>query len=567
MPLKRQSKDFTLFFKGKSFPPKYVISIANKYTNGFELNPATFSGGRESNDFLSNLGFEVSRKSGTNTVQPERAHSFTTEGRARQVSKHDERCQACKNTVEVFLKRIYGQVYTNYSLQFGTMPDDFVDSSLYGTLKEIYESLQKYRGHTHFVRTRNLPRVDYYVPNPGFIVEFDESQHFTACRRLALSRYPSDISLGFDREKWMRLCDEIDAHDNDPPFRDEQRAWYDTLRDLVSIESGILPTIRIRAGEEIWCNLDPNKEEDLQKVGNLLSRSVATEGMHETVTLINSEKPLVAAILLEYVSLYDESERKQLMQNVVDRLLEEVTDSCIALFPARYFQTTGDLNSYLLNTCEWMRSELMKRLATSLALCVGIDGESEYYGTPRWRDQLAVVVTCDGLCAVARKFYPAPTCRNEFIGEQDYLKKYPHLDIEQNTPRVFRWKGSSFYPAVCYDVFGIKWGKLVEMNFDAVLGLVHGFDPPGCGNSGWNYFVRLGFAGASYATKCPVFGAAVFFNRDAPCNFLTGVLSTHADGDKYWRFSQNQLPPPDKEIPITLGYQSGTQACILIHRW
>jgi hypothetical protein len=38
---------------------------------------------------------------------------------------------------------------------------------------------------------------------------------------------------GFDRDMWLSRCRTIGAEDHDPPFRDEQRSWYDTLRDFV----------------------------------------------------------------------------------------------------------------------------------------------------------------------------------------------------------------------------------------------------------------------------------------------------------------------------------------------
>jgi hypothetical protein len=34
------------------------------------------------------------------------------------------------------------------------------------------------------------------------------------------------------------LCEEINAKDNYPPYRDEQRAWYDTLRDFLASDKG-----------------------------------------------------------------------------------------------------------------------------------------------------------------------------------------------------------------------------------------------------------------------------------------------------------------------------------------
>ena len=59
IPEGRGSKKFLVEFNGIYYPPKYIISLANKYANGEELNPSEFSGGAESNNFLRALGFKI----------------------------------------------------------------------------------------------------------------------------------------------------------------------------------------------------------------------------------------------------------------------------------------------------------------------------------------------------------------------------------------------------------------------------------------------------------------------------------------------------------------------------
>ncbi|MEP0913069.1 HNH endonuclease [Leptolyngbya sp. GB1-A1] len=56
---KRDSTKFDLIYQEKAFPPKLVLSRANFYANGEELDPSKFSGGDESNTFLSALEFEI----------------------------------------------------------------------------------------------------------------------------------------------------------------------------------------------------------------------------------------------------------------------------------------------------------------------------------------------------------------------------------------------------------------------------------------------------------------------------------------------------------------------------
>ena len=105
----------------------------------------------------------------------------------------------------------------------------------------------------------------------NIIVELDETQHFTGARAAALSAYPDSLELGFDRDKWIDLCHEIDAHDDYPEYRDEQRAWYDTLRDFLPLIDGYKPTQRIYMGDFQWCLLDENNYEDVKAFKTIIS--------------------------------------------------------------------------------------------------------------------------------------------------------------------------------------------------------------------------------------------------------------------------------------------------------
>lgn len=60
----RQSSTYDMIYKGKSYPPKLVISIANRYANGVELDPNKFSGGKGTPAFnlLEKEGFAISEK-------------------------------------------------------------------------------------------------------------------------------------------------------------------------------------------------------------------------------------------------------------------------------------------------------------------------------------------------------------------------------------------------------------------------------------------------------------------------------------------------------------------------
>ena len=129
-------------------------------------------------------------------------------------------------------------------------------------------SLLKHRGHNGFVKAKKLPRCDYYVKDLNCLIEFDESRHFTVPRSLTLSICPDTLKLGFSRNERISKCVDLDRHDNHPPARDETRAWYDTLRDILPPTLRMSPTIRNYAKDLKWC--DASHRELQKKIKQLL---------------------------------------------------------------------------------------------------------------------------------------------------------------------------------------------------------------------------------------------------------------------------------------------------------
>ena len=169
--------------------------------------------------------------------------------------RHSPSCRKCKNAVLAAVRQHVGDVQPNHNLRIPARLDDYSETLLYPVLRRIWNILTSYRGHSRLVVRRHVPPVDYFVFDGQQIVEFDELQHFTAPRRLALSLYPDDLQVGFDLHRWMDLCSHWDRHDNSPVHRDEQRAWLDTLRDFWPQIMGGSPVIRLYALDEEWCRL------------------------------------------------------------------------------------------------------------------------------------------------------------------------------------------------------------------------------------------------------------------------------------------------------------------------
>jgi len=312
IPKGRNSRKFLLELDGKYYPSKYVISLANKYANGETLDPAQFSGGKETNEFLRNLGFNIVELS-----TPKKIIKPFSIKRERKLSNihHDERCPKCKETIRRLLEKIYGRVEKNYKFSVGTYPEDFKETQYYCILKEIYEALQSPRGFKEFVKAKTLPNCDFFIPDPGFIVEVDESQHFTLPRKITLERYPTNFELGFNKEKWIRLCNEINAKDNDPPYRDEQRAWYDTLRDFLPTILGLQPTVRLFAKDFVWCSLNPDDPKDIDRFRKIIEKRSAFWEIESR----EYPEPFLARIIIAGEWEGEPEEAKKLLEDIYDK--------------------------------------------------------------------------------------------------------------------------------------------------------------------------------------------------------------------------------------------------------
>ena len=282
VPSQRRSRGYCLVKNGKHLPPKYTIAVAHQVAFGQPLRTDQFSGGRESNEFLRSRGFAVVKCGCGGNIQgfrvprePER--TTQTEPTA---GRHSERCAECKTRVRQLLDRIYGTCVRNHRFRWPTGLADYAQTPIGSALGKVARVLEEHRGFRidEFVRINMLAPCDFWVPDPGFIVEFDESQHFTRPRRLALSVYADTDPLGFSAKRWMELCERHSARDNDPPYRDEQRAWYDTLRDLVPSVKGREPTVRLYARDCAWCSLNPDSAEDRERFSNLMNRERPQSG-------------------------------------------------------------------------------------------------------------------------------------------------------------------------------------------------------------------------------------------------------------------------------------------------
>ena len=110
-------------------------------------------------------------------------------------------------------------------------------------------------------RTVSLDCDAYFGGNLNFIFEFDEFQHFSSARLKTFTDYPPELSTSFSVEDWKKHCflnkNKADKyrkskHTADFNFeggRTNQRAYLDCFRDLLPIDHGLNPTLRINEFE------------------------------------------------------------------------------------------------------------------------------------------------------------------------------------------------------------------------------------------------------------------------------------------------------------------------------
>lgn len=551
VPQDRKATKFHLSHCGNVYPPKYVLSLANQFANGTELEPSQFSGGKESNTFLEQRGFVVvpANKSVSPISDPTaekrkeknsgEAVAGTSKGKVKKGPfSHDARCSDCKNAIIDILRVLFGTVKIKPKFQISTRIEDYKQHVIFPQLKAILGALQDYRGYTDFIRVNHLAPSDLLVPDPGFVVEIDETQHFSLARRAALIHYPDSLPVGFDKTKYVKRCEIVRAQDNDPKHRDEQRAWYDTLRDFFPVILGMRPTVRIVMGERAWCSLDPKNADDIKRFCSYVPGLPEQESAHSA----QSKQHLsVATILIESDGNAGNADRIGLLRQVLKQV---GNDSDVVLLPGGFLSYYDEPRKYY-SSVEEAVLPLLKQLQRPAVVCLGIDGRDSV-------DQIALAIDKGGIIAAGRKFHPTAAEEGIIVKAQSYT------DLEDGYPRTFGVNGRKAFLAVCYDSFGIRHKQLRNPHVDIVLNCVHGFFPPGQGDSGDVYFARHGFAGASKKWGCPAFGAAVFFNRKIPPNWPSGILwNQGSKSTQDFKYSDNPITQPDGQI-IRSAYGSET---------
>lgn len=130
-------------------------------------------------------------------------------------------------------------------------------ASIIAALAKIHEDLGGKAALLAAKRAGSPPTPDLIHVPTGSIVEVDEVQHFTSARERSLGLYPSCAELGFEMSDYLDLittwrpkADRAYAHRTSSDFpspggRQAQRAYYDSLRDLLAPTFTGHPVVRL----------------------------------------------------------------------------------------------------------------------------------------------------------------------------------------------------------------------------------------------------------------------------------------------------------------------------------
>ena len=125
---------------------------------------------------------------------------------------------------------------------------------------------------------RKVDGMFHTTSNLSFIFELDEKQHFNAYRSLTLSLYPSNLLVGFSIDLWGKICNKKSklegggfAKPKPPLFPGEnghhrQRAFRDSLTDILPSEYGFLPTLRLADFEIRDWIYKPDAQDRMEKL-------------------------------------------------------------------------------------------------------------------------------------------------------------------------------------------------------------------------------------------------------------------------------------------------------------
>lgn len=250
-----------LIYKGQRLPAKHIRGMAYKVAYGKDIRKSDYGGGIETVRFFERLGFEM-HYAGKSEQRDNKAlgkkpsinekskvelsndgNMVSNKEEPKKITISSKNVIEDKNSLQLLLNKIFkGDIVCEKTFPWLKSP-----KQIEGVYKDLYKVLSSYRGDSSFAKKNVTLRCDFVCESEKVIIEYDERQHFSEARRVSLLSY-MDIKLDYDRDLWIRTCQDIQAKDNHPFNRDEARAYYDSVRDIEANKNGY-KLVRIMHGQ------------------------------------------------------------------------------------------------------------------------------------------------------------------------------------------------------------------------------------------------------------------------------------------------------------------------------
>ncbi len=290
-----------LVYDGKKLPAKHIRGMAYQVATGIAIPKENYAGGKETVRFFERLGFEVfyaGRMAQVNEKASEEASLIEKRNAGKPIvpsSKlpDDQRVMIPrkgvieqKNALQLILNRMFDcDVVCEKTFPWLKTPGKIADEYI-----GLFDALSAYRGNTDFAKKNVTLRCDFVCEGQKLIIEYDERQHFSQARKLALESY-QHVPLCYDRRLWMKACSDIQAKDGNPANRDEIRAFYDSTRDIEAAKHGYR-LVRIMHGQ-----IDFEQQDAQIKLSSLLNIPAARP--HQVISGQEKHRNLNVAMYLQ----------------------------------------------------------------------------------------------------------------------------------------------------------------------------------------------------------------------------------------------------------------------------
>ena len=352
-PPKRAAKNTFLLIGDKRYPAKFIRGLAYEIATGHELGSGDYSGGAETVRFFEALGLSVEYNRKVSVVKSNHGSARKSTVRIIDTATKEEKSSSGKMQ-KIFLQKLleqrFGCVMTEAKFDWLVVPEYI---SMDGDLRKIYDNLKAMRNYSGFSNPGYKLACDFFIPTKKIIIEYDERQHFTEQRANSLAYYPSDLDLSFDKDKWREACETIKATDNDPLYRDEQRAFYDSVRDILAARNGVT-LIRIKHGDYDW------KSESLTKVIDELINPLKLE------THTSDHEVAIEELACDYSRLLkvyqDWAKQFNDYEGVISGLTEKGLDVSKCKKQDSFTLHSSDWNSITIPILDTLDSECMARM-------------------------------------------------------------------------------------------------------------------------------------------------------------------------------------------------------------